>query len=1491
MIKTIKYKKILSLILLVITLLSVAQPIFAVSGNNDFVGGQYASGMKTTDHKPGETGILIRRLINYDTGERYTVFCAEHKVEFDTGTIYNGNYYTPTDATIRKACKVAYFGWYSKYGDYVVDGGILAGDMIYVKKDYVYTQQYIWEVLGQTNSTFIDSSYQREYENFKQDIENKISNMATRPSFDGTTINVQAGESKTINDTNGVLASYPSIDRTTNGIRVTHSQGSNSMTILVDENTSLENYTITDAEFKSWGMIKDGTEDKDTMVFFEFAEGVQNQLYSMSYNDPVTLGISLKIESFGKLELSKLNEEGDLISGAVFNVSGPNGYNKDVTVTNGKITLEKLKKGTYTIKEISAPYGYLLDTKTYNVEVKVNQTATQAVVNIEPTGTFTLVKKNADESANLKGAEYRIWNSDYDKTVTTNDEGEIKVEGLKLGKYNYQETKAPEGYLIDNTIYSFELKYKDQNTSVIYANATRTNEEPTGKITIIKRDSETGSTPQGDATFVDAKYEVYANEDIWNKAHTKQYYKKSDLVVTRTMNNEGKTEDVENLPIGKYLVKETVSSEGYLIDTKEYDVNLEYKNQNTPIISDTVTSNEVVKKMPIHIFKSGIDEQSGEVQGLEGAEFTIKLASDVEEAYNQGYTYPEIWNGVDEYGNKVDVDAKRVAKAQAIAPTYDTLTTDSEGNAYSDIKFPYGKYIGKETKTPKDFETASDFTFSITKDESEIQDVAQKVKDIFINNEQLEAYIKLVKKDLDTDKIVTLNNATFQIKAAEDIYDRGNGKILYKKGEVIKQKIGSTVYDSFTTNAENLVVPDNSYSNDNDELGTVVTPLKLDVGKYEITEILIPQGFLQLEKPIQFTIEGIRDYDKDSQDDYIKTVEIKNDQPTGTILLDKSLAIKENVDTSLVDISDLSGIKFKLTAKEDIISPIDGSIIYNAGQEVGTYNLTKEGKLEINELPMGVYEIQEIETLDGLVLNYTKYEIRFTQKDTVTKVYEQGLEVKNDTTLIEISKTDITGEKELEGAKLSVLDEQGNIIDQWTSTSKVHTIEGLTTGKEYTLREDLAPLGFVKSTDIKFTVENTTEAQKVTMVDKVVTMTKEDIGGTEIEGAEMSVTNENGEVVDSWISTKEPHKINGLEEGKTYTLHENYAPDGFVIATDVEFTVTTDKETQEIKMTDKIVEVEKVDINGNAIEGVTLILTNTKTKNIVDKWITTKEPHKVSGLIEGETYVLHEEETIGDYVKAQDIEFTVTEDKETQIITMVDKIVEVTKTDFVTGEEIEGAELKVVDENGNTVDSWTSTKTPHKVKGLEEGKTYKLIETLAPYGYELTNEIEFIVTSDKEVQKIEMKDMPILQTVQLVKKDSNTNEVIKDKFTFGLYEDQECTKLIKTVESDKDLGTVTFSDLRYGTYFIKEESSPKGYVLSDKVIKLEINDEGIFIDGEKIEKVNDKYTFEFYNTPVDTPKTGDNSNLALWASLLGIATITLVGMGVHECKKRKINKE
>lgn len=1302
-----KIKKIFSVIILILMLFNIVQPVLAASGSGVWTGGQYASGMKTTDNQNGTTGIIIRKLVNTSNGDKKTVFCAEHGIDFKTGASYNGVYYTPTNSTIRKACKIAYLGWYRDNGGYVVDGGILAASMIDVKKAYVYTQQYIWETLGQSSATFVNSTYQAEYQAFKERIDNEINQISARPSFNGKTITITAGESKTITDTNGVLSAYNSIDKTQDGVRYQHSAGSNSMTITVYDSVETENIRISDSTFQSWGMVKGETEEYDTTVYFEFPSGIQDQLYAMHYNDPVTLNLSLKIELLGNLELKKLETTGKLVDGAIYNVSSSNGYNKDVTVTNGKITLEKLRKGTYVVKEIKAPEGYLLDTKSYNVEVIPNQTVNQDI----------------------------------------------------------------------------------------------TNEEPTGTITIIKKDKETGTTPQGDAKLKGAVYEVYAAEDIYNKAKTKKFYSNGDLVATRTMNEKGETEDVTGLPLGKYKVKEKTAGEGYFIDNTKYPVSLTYKDQNTKVITNKTTSNEQVKKMGVHIFKSGINIQSGLVQGLEGAEFSIKLNSAVEKAYSQGYSYAEVWSGLDENGNKVSVDANRVSQAQLIAPTYEIITTNSEGNAYTQNKLPYGKYIVKESKTPVDFEPAVDFSFSITKDESEIQEVAQKVKHLVVNDEQLESYIKLVKKDLKSNKIVTLNSATFEIKAASDIIDRGNGKTLYRKGDKITQKLGSTTYSSFTTNADNEVIPDYSYNSNNDGKGITITPLSLPVGKYEITEIRIPTGFLQLEAPVKFEIKNVKDFDTDKDGDFIKEVMVKNEQPTGTLKVNKTVAIRENVDTSLINISDLSGIQFKLTAKEDIIDMADGSKFYTKGQEVGTYNLTKEGKLTIDNLPMGTYELQEIKTLDGLVLNNKNYEVKFVKVDDITKVYTENRKISNDTTIFEFSKTDITGETELEGAKLTVLDGD-KVVDTWISSDKTHKIEGLVAGKEYTLREEIAPNTYVKATDIKFKVENTKDVQKVTMIDKIVELTKTDIGGEEVEGAKIQVLD--GErIVDEWTSGKEAHKINGLEEGKTYILHEEVAPDGYVKATDVEFTVTTDKETQHEKL--------------------------------------------------------------------------------------VNKIVKVSKTDLTNGEELEGAELEITDVEGNVIENWTSTKEPHIVNGLEEGKTYTLTEKTAPYGYEMTESITFTVTTDKETQIIEMKDMPILKNIKIIKVDAESKEVIKDKFTFAIYEDQEGTKLIKEVKSDKEEGTVIFEKLRFGTYFIKEIKAPKGYELSDRVVKVEINGKGVFIDDELTEESDNTVTFNFENKKIEVPQTGDNSHIKLALGILLLATLGLAYFGIKIYKSHKDN--
>ena len=235
------------------------------------------------------------------------------------------------------------------------------------------------------------------------------------------------------------------------------------------------------------------------------------------------------------------------------------------------------------------------------------------------------------------------------------------------------------GYLLNETKYEANLEYKNDTTPVVEIKLEDIiDKEPTGRITIIKKDSETGSTPQGDAEFIDAIYKVYAFEDIFNTAKSKKYYSKGDLVATRNMDKNGTTQDIENIPLGKYLVKEEIASKGYLIDTKEYKVELNYKDQITPIISETVISYETVKKMGVHIFKSGIKVNSGVTPGLEGAEFTIKLYKNVQEAYSRGYTYAEVWNGVDENGNKIEVDNQRVQEAQAIAPSYARITTDSD---------------------------------------------------------------------------------------------------------------------------------------------------------------------------------------------------------------------------------------------------------------------------------------------------------------------------------------------------------------------------------------------------------------------------------------------------------------------------------------------------------------------------------------------------------------------------------------------------------------------------------------------------------------------------------------------------------------------------------------------------------------------------------------------------------------------------------------------
>lgn len=1049
-------------------------------------------------------------------------------------------------------------------------------------------------------------------------------------------------------------------------------------------------------------------------------------------------------------------------------------------------------------------------------------------------GYIDLLKKSANENMTngntcytLEGAKYGIYSGDtLVGTLITDKNGYAKSDILPVGKYIVKETDASTGYDIDEESYNVTV-VKDQTVT---ANSNeKPKNDPIG-IEIVKNDAETLGEPQGDATLEDAEFTVkYYNKEYdkdnlpskatrtWVLKTKKQASGKYIAGLAKSFLKEGSDElyyDDENpcLPLGTISIEETKAPKGYLL--KGYKLSVtdtatgkvtsvtdgkfvakitkEYKGAKLQFGNDTnqMVVQEKVKKQKVTIFKSGYRNGISEVvKGLQGASFTFKLKSEVDH---------------------VGWDSAKV---------YDVITTDENGWAITK-DLPYGEYLVRETVTPKDFYTNPDFTVSITQDTSEIKKDEDKVKKVILNNRPVETQLKLVKKDQETGKNVSLNSASFKIVADEDILE--GGKVVYKKGQTITQKVGGKKYNTFTTNSKNVVIVKTEYTNDDDDKGEVFLPLQFFAGKYHLEEVKVPEGFIGLGKTQSFEMTGLLDFSKDEDGDPIYTVTVKDEQPKGSVHLTKTVDDLDT-DTDLVDRSDFSKIQFVLKAKDDIYSPVDGTLMFakdekittessgaivNTGTEIGKgiYALSKDGQLDISNLPMGTgeakYYFEEVKTLDGCVLDEAKQSFTFRQKDFTTKNYSKDLNVENKTTHFEFNKTDVTGDKEVLGAQLTITDEKGNIVDQWVSTEKPHSIEGLVVGKTYTLSETVTAKDYVKASDIRFTVKSSSELETVTMKDKQVSFTKTDVTGEkEVEGATITVKEkETGNIVDEWISTKESHFINGLEEGKTYILSETVSPEGYVKSIDIEFNVSKDKVDQKVTMKDKQVFISKTDVGGEEVTGAYMQIID-ENGNVVDEWYSEGKSHIANGLEEGKTYTLHEDLAPIGLNLANDIVFAVTEEKENQKVEMVDTINEVSKVKE-DGTLLKDAELTVVSmKTKQIVDKWISgqhifdltddmksqlaengkvgmyvddedstvtysisknkddytlmivkdgvttysnidlegNETSHRIKGLVAGETYILRETKTPDGYATFEEQEFVADENKDTF-LKMKD-------------------------------------------------------------------------------------------------------------------------------------------------------
>ncbi len=1056
-------KRFLAIICLVMTIFSNGYPIFAMSssGTAKWVAGQWDSEVFTTDNQTS-VGLLMRRLTNYTTGEQYTTFCGEHFINSPTGTIETGTHSVPTDPTMKRACKVAYFGWYEKYGDWALNGGIMASSEEQKKLNYCFTQQYIWETLGQSNATFKNASIQSQYVAFKAEIDNKINKMEMKPSFVKETITIDAGTTKTLTDSNGVLKDYNSIDKTVDGIRITHTKGENTMQITVDKNCAVESYKITNAMAESWGMIKEGTENKDTTVYITFKEGVQNQLYSLNYNDPVSLSLDLKINRFGKLEIAKKDNKGNYIANTSFKIS----YNADMsneigtytTGSNGKVTIDKLEPTTVYIQETKVPEHLILDSTIKSVTINPAETTSYVATNNWKQGYIKVVKKDSETGKVVKqaGTIFDIYNSNNQKvaSITTNSNGVATSTLLDYGTYFVKENKAPDKYTVQVQVSENIGVVENGKTYEISILNTRVK----GSVSISKEDTETGKTAQGEATLVGAVYGLYAREDILDPADNSVIYK-ANTKVTELVTDNNANASTSGLYLGKYFLKEEKASKGYTLDTNEYDFELSYESQNVDIVSKSVVVKERVISQAFRIIKVSSDN-NGEAELLKGVEFTIKSQKDI-----------------DKYGSWEKAPIAKNYKGEETA----ILVTDEKGYAESE-RLPYGTYVVRETKVPDNKYKVPDFVVTITED----SDDAQTWR--IFNDTSFKSVIAIVKQDAETQKTIKISGATFKIKNIE------TGEYFgYWSWNPLPRYV-----NSWTT----------------DETGTVMTNEQLPAGKYQLEELVSPKGYLISNTPIEFEVTSNVAYET-LPDGSTPVITIKQ----------KDIAVKGKINVEkkgevLVDFKDgqfvyeergLAGAKYEIYAREDILDPSnDKTVMYKKGTMVDTVTTDETGKATTKELPLGEYTVKEKLAPENFVLSENAQDVSLIYKDQNTSVVFDNVSFTNERQKvdIDINKKDKDDDKVLANAEFGLYAKEDikNYKDEIIvkANELIETVITDETGKanfksdlpltDFILKEIKAPKGYVLNNEI-INVEIEYKGQETKVIELEYEMKNEKMKG------------------------------------------------------------------------------------------------------------------------------------------------------------------------------------------------------------------------------------------------------------------------------------------------------------------------------------------------------------------------------------------------------------
>ena len=1082
--------------------------------------------------------------------------------------------------------------------------------------------------------------------------------------------------------------------------------------------------------------------------------------YAQTVNDPVKGYLNIKV-SYGSAKIVKTSEDGK-VEGISFTITG-NGVNKTVTTgAGGVIQIDNLAPGVYTVTEQN--YDKYEPQEVRRVTVVSGQVTTVNFNNTLKRGTL-IVTKTSEDGLN-EGVKFHLYGTSLsglavDEYAVTDSAGKAVFSDVLIGT----------GYTLEEVDTAIRYVVPEKQTAAVEWN-TVTNKSFTNilkkwNVTVTKSDAETG-LPQGDATLAGAVYGIYKGDQ---------------LVDTYTTDANGQFTTKYYVCGDDWTIREITPSEGYLLDNTVYPIGAAAKNYTVEYNTTASDVTEQIIKGRIAIIKHADDGETQLETPEAGAEFAVFLKA------------------AGSYDN-------------AKASERDYLICDENGYAVTK-DLPYGIYTVHQAKGWDGRELLADFDVYIAKDGQTYRYLA--------NNRNFESYIKIVKVDAETGKVIPLAGAGFRLY-------RPDGSLItqtFTYPEV-------TTIDTFYTNSD----------------GYLITPEKLEYGTgYSLVEVSAPYGYTLNSEPVYFDVTA----DNATEENAVTVVEITkpNTAQKGVIRISKSGEVFSSVTEAdgiyqpVFAVKGLAGAVYEITAAEDIITP-DGTLRYAAGEVVDTVTTDETGLAESKPLYLGKYEVREVTAPTGYVRN--------------TEVHTAGLVYAGQEVEITETAADFCNERQKAAVSLDKVLEQ----DERFGIGKNGELSAVTFGL--------------------FAAEELTAADgSIIPADGLL---------------EIVSVDENGHAV---CKTDLPFGSYYLKELST---------DGHYILSDEKYPIVFEYAGQDTALVDikanggapienKLLYGEihglKKDEDGSDLAGALIGLfradcTEFTTENAILTATSAEDGSFSFARVPYGNWIVREIEAPTGFVLSEKT-YPVTVDADGAVIeveienTRIRGTVQLTKIDRdYPDNKLTGAEFTVCrDSNGNKKldadDALVGTLTETGIGVYEMSDLlyggYYVKETKAPEGFYLDeNAYYFEIAEDGKTVTVENEagkgfvNAPQIGSLKIIKTSSDGKI---EGFSFRVTGPNGYVGVFTT---DKN-GEIIIDDLRIGEYVVSEVSdgASSAYVLpADKTASV--------FEGA-VTKV------EMHNELRDTPKTGDDSNPALWLALLGVSAAGAAVLGVVGFRKRR----